>query len=262
MANPTRKDAETAAKKKRTSTRKTKKETAPEGTTTTTTTSAPTTGTTTPSTGKTSTRTTSSTGKTSTRTTKKSTVTSSGVVSQGSGVNPGGLTKSIQVLDIQGIAAGDSYATLPGVPEMSKKDALAIQTQLARQQNALDVRYERAKTVRKGIKVATEEQNAVTDAVNFQSAVVGTETAVINYQSAVTDRDIAGSKFEQKQEQLIQQQNSTATTIAMTPLLQEENELNLTKQELKNDKLRLDIEQTRNDLALKQNELDAMVIDI
>ncbi len=178
------------------------------------------------------------------------------------GTNSGNLTHGINVLDVNSLASGDSYSVLSGVPEMSKKDSLKLQTQLARQQNALDVRYERAKTLRKGIKVATEEQNAVTDFINFQTAVVGTETAVFNHQSAVVDKDIASSKLEENQEKLIQQQNSTATTIAMTPLLQEENNLNLTKQQLKNDKLRLDIEQTRNDLALKQNELDAMVIDI
>ena len=254
MANPTRKDAETTAKKKRTSTRKTKKETTvkqppnstdttPKGTTSTDTNPKNTTG--------------------KTRQTKKSTGSPGGVTpTGGKSTNSGNLTHGINVLDVNSLVSGDSYSVLSGVPEMSKKDSLKLQTQLARQQNALDVRYERAKTLRKGIKVATEEQNAVTDFVNFQSAVVGTETAVFNYQSAVVDKDIASSKLEENQEKLIQQQNSTATTIAMTPLLQEENNLNLTKQQLKNDKLRLDIEQTRNDLALKQNELDAMVIDI
>ena len=254
MGNPTRKDAEATAKKKRTSTRKTKKKpttqaptslspTPPKPTPTPTVTISPPTSSNNPRSGR-------STGR--------------GVSPKGStgGTNSSGLSKTIQVLDIGSIASGDSYAALANVPEMSKKDSLKIQTQLARQQNALDVRYERAKTVRKGIKVATEEQNAVTDAINFESAVVGTETAFINYQSAVVDRDIASSKLEENQEKLIQQQNSTATTIAMTPLLQEENDLNLNKQQLKNDKLRLDIEQTRNNLALQQNELDAMVIDI
>ena len=254
MANPTRKDAETTAKKKRTSTRKTKKETTvkqppnstdttPKGTTSTDTNPKNTTG--------------------KTRQTKKSTGSPGGVTpTGGKGTNSGNLTHGINVLDVNSLASGDSYSVLSGVPEMSKKDSLKLQTQLARQQNALDVRYERAKTLRKGIKVATEEQNAVTDFINFQTAVVGTETAVFNHQSAVVDKDIASSKFEENQEKLIQQQNSTATTIAMTPLLQEENNLNLTKQQLKNDKLRLDIEQTRNNLALQQNELDAMVIDI
>ena len=254
MANPTRKDAETTAKKKRTSTRKTKKETTvkqppnstdttPKGTTSTDTNPKNTTG--------------------KTRQTKKSTRSAGGVTpTGGKSTNSGNLTHGINVLDVNSLVSGDSYSVLSGVPEMSKKDSLKLQTQLARQQNALDVRYERAKTLRKGIKVATEEQNAVTDFVNFQSAVVGTETAVFNYQSAVVDKNIASSKLEENQEKLIQQQNSTATTIAMTPLLHLENDLNLTKQQLKNDKLRLDIEQTRNNLALQQNELDAMVIDI
>lgn len=248
MANPTRKDAETTAKKKRTNTRKTKKKPTPQVPTSLSPTPPKSTPTPTikispPSVGD----------------KPKSPI---GVSKGVSGGNNSGLSKNIQVLDIQGLASGDAYAALANIPEMTKKDALRIQTQLAKQQNALDVRYERAKTVRKGIKVATEEQNAATDAINFESAVVNTETAFINYQSAVVDRDIASSKFEENKEKLIQQQNSTAHTIAMTPLLDEENQLNLTKQQLKNDELRLDIEQTRNNLALQQNELDAMVIDI
>lgn len=249
MANPTRKDAEATAKKKRTTTRRTKKQTN---------TQAPTSLSPTPA-KPTPTPTVTISPPTSSNNPRRGTGTGRGSTKS---TNSSGLSKTIQVLDIGSITSGDPYAALANVPEMSKKDSLAIQTQLARQQNALDVRYERAKTVRKGIKVATEEQNAVTDAINFESAVVGTETAVINYQSAVVDRDIASSKLEENQEKLIQQQNSTATTITMTPLLQEENQLNLTKQQLKNDKLRLDIEQTRNNLALQQNELDAMVIDI
>ena len=255
MANPTRKDAETTAKKKRTSTRKTKKKSTPQVPTSLSPTPPKETPTPTikispPSAGD----------------KPKSPIGLPKIVipkggSGGSG-NNSGLSKSIQVLDIQGLAAGDAYAPLANIPEMSKKDALKIQTQLAKQQNALDVRYERAKTLRKGIKVATEEQNAATDAINFEAAVLSTETAFINYQSTVINRDIASSKLEENQEKLIQQQNSTAHTIAMTPLLDEENQLSLTKQQLKNDKLRLDIEQTRNNLALQQNELDAMVIDI
>ena len=257
MANPTREQAQEKARKKRTATRKSKKETTvkqpPTSTDTTPKDTTPTD--TTPK------NTTSKTRKT--RQTKKPTANPGDITATGGkGTNSGNLTHGINVLDVNSLASGDSYSVLSGVPEMSKKDSLKLQTQLARQQNALDVRYERAKTLRKGIKVATEEQNAVTDFINFQTTVVGTETAVFNHQSAVVDRDIASNKLEENQEKLIQQQNSTATTIAMTPLLQEENDLNLTKQQLKNDKLRLDIEQTRNDLALKQNELDAMVIDI
>ena len=257
MTNPTREQAQEKARKKRTTTRKSKKETTVK--------QPPTSTDTTPKdTTPTDTTPKNTTGKTrKTRQTKKSTASPGGMTSTvGKGTNSGNLTHGINVLDVNSLASGDSYSVVSGIPEMSKKDSLKLQTQLARQQNALDVRYERAKTVRKGIKVATEEQNAVTDFVNFQTAAVGTSTAVFNYQSAVVDRDIASSKLEENQEKLIQQQNSTATTIAMTPLLHLENDLNLTKQQLKNDKLRLDIEQTRNDLALKQNELDAMVIDI
>lgn len=241
MANPSRKEAQDNAKKKRTSTRK-KKDTTPTPTPTTGT--IPTTGTT-PKRGR-----------------RGGGITGGGT-GGGGGISSGGNNRgNIQVLDVNSVATSDPYSVLPGIPEMSKKDSLKIQMSLVKQQNALDVRYERAKTLRKALKTATEEQNAVTDYINYESAVVGTETAAINYQSTVTDRDIASSKLEQKQEQYIQQQNATAHTIAMTPLLQQEHDLNLTKQELKNEKLSTDLAQTRSEIRLKQSEVEAMVTDI
>ena len=181
--------------------------------------------------------------------------------------NGSGLVSSegfgnLKVLEIDSITSGDPYAPLPGIKEMSRKDATQIQMQLARQQNALETRLQRAKTVRKGIAVAREEQNAVTDYVNFEADKVKTSTAVVNYQETLVQYDIAESKLEESQEKLIQQQNLTAHTQRMTPLLAEEHSLNETKQELKNDGLRLDIEQGRNNIQKRQNEIEAEIITI
>ena len=169
---------------------------------------------------------------------------------------------NIKVFDVDSVTSGDSYAALPNVKEMSRKEATQVQMQLARQENALETRLQRAKTVRKGIAVAREEQNAVTDYVNLESDRVNTATAVVNYQESLVQYDIAESKLEESQEKLIQQQNLTSHTQRMTPLLAEEHSLTETKQELKNDGLRLDIEQGRNTIQRRQNEIDAEIITI
>ena len=169
---------------------------------------------------------------------------------------------NIDVFDVDAATSGDSYSALTGVPEQSRKEATQAQMKLARQENALETRLQRAKTVRKGIAVAREEQNAVTDYVNLESDRVKTATAVVNYQESLVQYDIAESKLEESQEKLIQQQNLTSHTQRMTPLLAEEHSLNETRQELKNDGLRLDIEQGRNTIQRRQNEIDAEIITI
>lgn len=144
---------------------------------------------------------------------------------------------------------------------LTASEANAKKLKIARQNNQIDVTFERLKQKRKLVKNHIEEIGLVGDVVQMRTAGVDVATKLVNYQISKTNYGIAQSKLEETEELLTQQQNRTLGVIRLTDPLKEEWDLKHQKQEALNKSIQLEVEgmHQRNNQALE--EMQAWLID-
>ncbi|MBD2342201.1 hypothetical protein H6G64_35370 [Calothrix sp. FACHB-156] len=167
----------------------------------------------------------------------------------------------IESIDLAGEMTSNPYSASTNIPEMSAKEANQLKLQIQRQNNALDVRYERRKQQRKIAAVATEELRLVGDLVDYQTTGIETATKVIKQEIAATKYQIEQSKLEETEELLEQQIIKTTGVISLTEGIRTEWNLKLEKQQANNQKLKLEVEGAIRDTERKREELEARLLE-
>lgn len=167
----------------------------------------------------------------------------------------------LELVDVKGHMSSDPYEVDESLGEgYSTKEANEKKLKIQRQNNKLEVRFERIKQKRQVVRVATEEIKLAGDLVDYATAGIETATKVVKNQIADTDYQTVQSKLEETEELLVQQQIRTQGTINLTDGIRTEWDLRFQKKEAENKRLELEIEGALKQNERKFQELEAMLL--
>ena len=128
--------------------------------------------------------------------------------------------------------------------------------------NALDVRFDKSKLVERGYQVEEQDWKTVRAGVKAKIAKVQASTEVVNHSAALVDYDIAEWKLVEKESLLDQQIIVAKGTQALTEPIREQWQLKYVKQVVTNDGLKLQIQQSRAENLLTQNETQKKILSL
>ncbi|GAA6614905.1 hypothetical protein [Scytonema sp. NUACC26] len=167
----------------------------------------------------------------------------------------------IRESNLQSLLGTDPYSADGTTPELSAKEASTIKLKLQRQLNAEEVRNSKIKLGRQVVKNEIEQTKLIGDVVDLHTSRIDVGSKVITNKIANTNYDINQSKLVQTQELLVQQQDATTGTQALTSEFREEWSLKLAAQQTKNNRLRLEIEGVVKDISIKRAEIEARLLE-
>lgn len=169
---------------------------------------------------------------------------------------------TLKTFDAGSLGSEDFSQPASGLGGLTIKEATKRRTLIAKQKNELDVIYDKYALIKRGYEVEDISHQAIAAGVKAKTSEVQVGTEVLGYQESLVKYDIAESKLDQSEELLIQQQNATAGTKLLTEPLRIEWQLKLEQQEMKNEGLQLQIQQSKASNIQRQLQVEADIINL
>ena len=177
-------------------------------------------------------------------------------------LSPASVGVNYKVFDAEALAATDRQKASGKVQGMTIQEATKERVAIAKEMNALDVQFDKSKLVERGYQVQEQDWKTVRAGVKAKIAEVQASTEVVNHSIALVDYDIAEWKLVEKEAQLDQQIIAAEGTEALTEPIRENWQLKYVKQVVTNDGLKLQIQQSRAENLLTQNQTEKKILDL
>jgi hypothetical protein len=118
--------------------------------------------------------------------------------------------------------ATDLFSDSSSLKETEKEDADKAVESIEKKRHTLRVVGANIALNTDVVKTANDYRKFEGTVIDYATTGVNNQTKYINYQTAEVNRDIAGNRFEQTQERLIQGQKTLAGMQSITPLIDDE----------------------------------------